>query len=101
MRKPERPATSKRSELTVTEAAHEVGVKRQAIFIAIKRGLLPSRKREIPPFGDVVFIGRQDFEAWAERSANRRRVQQAFRNQIKPCRSFPLVPLESWESRSG
>jgi hypothetical protein len=70
-----------KNELTLTQAARELGVNRQAIFTAIRRGLLPARRQEIPPFGTVIFIARPDFEAWAERSANRRRAQQDFRRK--------------------
>jgi hypothetical protein len=70
-----------KNELTLTQAARELGVNRQAIFIAISRGLLPAHKREVPPFGEVIYIARQDFDAWAARSANRRRAQQAFRRK--------------------
>lgn len=70
-----------KQELTLAEAAHELDITKQAVFTAIRRGLLPARHQEIPPFGSAIFIARPDFDAWAERSANRRRAQQAFRRK--------------------
>lgn len=68
-----------KTELTVAEAARELGVKKQAIFIAIRRGRLAARKREVPPFGEVLFIRRPAFEVWAAESAVRREAQHEFR----------------------
>jgi Helix-turn-helix domain len=66
----------KKNELTLTQAATELGVTRQSVFIAIKRGRLRAASREMSPFGSVLFIRRSDFETWKSESQVRRAGQQ-------------------------
>lgn len=60
------------SELSVTEAAAQVGLCRNAIIVAIRAGRLPARK-----IGSQWVIRRYDLARWYKASDERRKLAKA------------------------